>query len=249
LVVLGASNLALSLPTVVAAARAALGGPVEILATPGHGRSYGLSTTFLWRQLPSIVSCGLWDELGRRSADTTALVTDIGNDLMFEATREQIIGWVETCLSRLAAAGARIVMTRLPLGSLRRTPPHRYRLLRRLFYPFNRTEPATMLARAEELDHAIESLARRRGVALVDLPKEWYGFDPIHVRRSMRRAAWLAMLAPQNEVDAAGLDEARWRERLYLRRMRPHQRRIFGRTQHCPQPAGKLADGTTVALY
>ena len=159
---LGASNLALSLPTVVATAREALGGPLQFMATPGHGRSYGMSTSFMRRRLPGIVSCGLWDELARRpEVPTVALITDIGNDLVYDASIDQIVDWVGACLKRLDAVGARVVMTRLPMESLHRTSPRRYWFLRKLFFPGNRTPLDTMLDRAAALNHQIEALGRQ----------------------------------------------------------------------------------------
>ncbi|MCE9551808.1 MAG: hypothetical protein K8T91_00295, partial [Planctomycetes bacterium] len=244
-VVLGASNLAISLPTVVSAAQAVLGGPLEILATPGHGRSYGLSTAFLRRRLPGIVSCGLWDDLARRpAASTVALITDIGNDLVYDASIDQIIDWVGTCLRRLDAVGARVVMTRLPLESLQRTPPHRYWLLRKLFFPANRTPLDTMLDRAEQLNRQVDALGRQGWAALVDLPGAWYGFDPIHIRRSMRATAWRTILAPLGSAESSPLSSTMtWRQRVSLRRFKPLERTVGGVVQIHPQPAGILADG------
>lgn len=250
-VVLGASNLALSLPTVVSTAQAVLGGPLELMATPGHGRSYGMSTSFLRRRLPGIVSCGLWDALARRpEASTAALITDIGNDLVYDVSIDQIIDWLGTCLKRLDAVGARVVMTRLPLESLQRTPPHRYSFLRKLLFPANRTPLDAMLDRAETLNRQIDTLGRQGWAALVNLPGTWYGFDPIHIRRSMRPAAWRAILEPLGSSDAPPLQTAMtWRQVIYLRRLRPLERTVGGRLRVHPQPAGILANGTTVALY
>ena len=250
-VVLGASNLALALPTVISTARVLLGSPLEVLATPGHGRSYGMSTSFLRRRMPGIVSCGLWDELARRpEVSTVALITDIGNDLVYDASNDQIIDWVGTCLSRLDAVGARAVMTRLPLESLRRTSPRRYWLLRKLFFPANRIPLDTMLDRAEELNRQIDALGRQGWAALVDLPGAWYGFDPIHIRRSMRTTAWRSMLMPLGSADIPPLPSSMtWRQTIYLLRLIPLECIARGQHRVHSQPAGILADGTTVALY
>ena len=83
-VLLGASNLVAGLPRVVEAARSVWGGPLDILAAAGHGRSYGRSSRVLWRTLPGILSCGLWEDLARRPpASTAALLTDVGNDILY----------------------------------------------------------------------------------------------------------------------------------------------------------------------
>jgi len=60
-VLLGASNLTLALPTLVDDLRRAAGGPVEVLAACGRGRSYGAWSHLLFvRHLPGITGCGLW---------------------------------------------------------------------------------------------------------------------------------------------------------------------------------------------
>jgi hypothetical protein len=250
MVVLGASNLALSLPTVVSTARAMLG-PLHILATPGHGRSYGLSTQFFWRRLPGIVSCGLWDELARQpGTPTVALLTDIGNDLVYGVPVRQIVDWIESCLERLDALGAKVVVTSLPLESLRRTPHYRVRLLRRLLFPSSRTPVPTMLDQADELCDKIEALGRQQSRTIVGLPGNWYGLDPIHICRSKRPEAWSTILAPLAEgVLGRPLPAATRMKRKQWRRLRPHERTVFGRVQSHRQPAVRLPDGTTLSLY
>ena len=58
----------------------------------------------LGRELPGITTCGLWDALAARPpARTAALVTDVGNDLLYGAPVAAILDWVAECLDRLAA--------------------------------------------------------------------------------------------------------------------------------------------------
>ncbi|HEY4597786.1 MAG TPA: hypothetical protein VIJ02_15405, partial [Thermoanaerobaculia bacterium] len=115
-VLLGASNLRISLPLVLDRVRRRAGGPVEVLAACGHGRSWGAWSRFLYvRHLPGISRCGLWEELRSRPLlPTLAVVTDVGNDLVYGAPVEEIAGWVEACLDRLVPE-TEIVMTLLPL--------------------------------------------------------------------------------------------------------------------------------------
>ena len=106
-VLLGASNLTRSFPQVVATARALAGEPIEVVAALGHGRSFGLRSRVLARSLPGIVGCGLWAALdgAPARARTLALVTDVGNDIVYGVGVETIREWVETCVSRLEEHG------------------------------------------------------------------------------------------------------------------------------------------------
>ena len=120
-VALGASNLTRGFQTVVSTARAAWGPGVEVLAALGHGRSYGARSQLVFRTLPGILDSGLWPELESRSpAATRALVTDVGNDILYGFSAERTLAWVEEALRRLSRVTHDIVVTDLPLASIRR---------------------------------------------------------------------------------------------------------------------------------
>ncbi|MCA9267996.1 MAG: hypothetical protein KDA41_05970, partial [Planctomycetales bacterium] len=119
LVLLGASNLARGVVSAVDAARAVWGEPLDVMAALGHGRSYGRKSCVLGRSLTGVAQCALWDELAARPRlPTAAVVTDVGNDILYGVSNKKILDWVARCLSRLASADARVVLTGLPIASL-----------------------------------------------------------------------------------------------------------------------------------
>ena len=137
--ILGASNVTIGLSTVVEAARNAWGRPLDLMIAAGHGRSYGHRSSVLGRRLPSIASCGLWDQLATRpELPTAALVTDIGNDIVYGSDSEQIIQWVEICLEKLSQQYDRLIVTRLPHETILATPPGKFRFLSSLLFPKSR---------------------------------------------------------------------------------------------------------------
>src|SRR5262245_54573300 len=102
IVALGASNLTRGLQTVVSTARGTWGPGVEVLAALGHGRSYGARSHFVFRGLPGILDSGLWGELeSRPHVATRALITDVGNDILYGFSPEQTLEWVGEALRRL----------------------------------------------------------------------------------------------------------------------------------------------------
>src|SRR5574342_716069 len=102
LVALGASNLTRGLRVVVAASRAAWGPEVQVLAALGYGRSYGAPSRVLVRTLPGILESGLWRTLASLpDLPTRALVTDVGNDILYGYSASQTLSWVEEALNRL----------------------------------------------------------------------------------------------------------------------------------------------------
>jgi hypothetical protein len=247
-VLLGASNLTVALPFLIDDLRRTAGGPVEVLAACGHGRSYGRWSRFLFiRHLPGIIRCGLWADLeSRPSLPTVALLTDVGNDLAYGELPETVAGWVETCLVRLAGQGATTVCTLLPLHGLEKLSDLRYYAARSILFPGRRVSRRALLERARELDCQLRRLTREHEARTVEPEASWYGIDPIHVRRRWRRRVWDLILAqwplPQTEGQ-----ERRTPVRLPV--LGAEELRLFGLPRRHAQPACCLADGTTVALY
>lgn len=248
---LGASNVTHLFPLVVSRLRAALPGPIDVLAAIGNGRSYGRWSHFLARELPGILECGLWPALDERPrAELRALLGDLGNDLVYGAEVAEVAGWIERILDRLLERGARCALVRLPLENLDGLSPLRFRIARSVFYPGRAIDLADLRARALDLDGCLVEIAGRRGVALVPQRAEWYGLDPIHVLRGRREEvcrAWLAPLGATPSEDGAGhLARA---DRSAFRHLRAERRRILGRLQVRAQPCARLLDGTAISVY
>jgi hypothetical protein len=250
-VLLGASNLTRGISTIVDSARRIWGAPLEVFAALGHGRSYGLTSAVLARKLPGILQCGLWDALSRLPpADTAALVTDVGNDILYGAPVSKILDWVEECVDRLGPTSAPIVLTLPPTATVTALSQWRYSLIRTCVFPSCRLSRNDAFSRAEQLDAGLQELAARRGLRAVRPRVEWYGFDPIHIRRRHWPVAWNEVLsawcAEIGEANLARGSFARW---LYLRSRSPARRTICGIEQRAAQPCGRLRDGTTIAIY
>jgi hypothetical protein len=250
-VLLGASNLTFALRTWVARLRAAAGGPLEVLVACGNGRSYGIESRFLFvRRLPGIVRCRLWEALAARPPlPTFALVADIGNDVLYEQTPERIVAWVDTCLERLAAHGARPVLAISSLPVIERVGRARYLILRTLFYPGRTLPHQVAIERSYELDHRLRELAAAHAVPLLEPEPSWYRVDPIHLRRRAWPAACDALVGawglPCREAPPLG----RPARRCGLPGFPFAEETLCGRTLRTPQPALAWADGTTVSLY
>ncbi|UCH25675.1 MAG: hypothetical protein JSV66_17385 [Trueperaceae bacterium] len=255
-IILGASNVAWARNHLVRRIRQLLGTPLEFYFVAGHGRSYGIRTTVLWGQtLPGISSCGLWSVLDERLDHTTpsyALITDIGNDLLYGQAVEDISTWVEACVDRLLRLGTRVVVTGLPMENLSSLGPIRFQVMRTLIFRDRFHRLTEIKEQAASLDRSLRRLADAHRLTLVPLRGSWYGFDPIHLRRSSWQEAWDEMVAawlaePNNrDVDVSAEATDRWPS---LRFRVPAERWLFGRRQSTPQPTLTLADGSKVFLY
>ena len=242
----------MGLPRVVGRLRAGWDEELHVFAAHGHGRSYGAWSRVLVRSLPGIIDSDLWTDLEQSAAadaPVSALVTDVGNDLIYGSSPEQIAGWVEQCLERLAARRAEIVLTLLPMESVRRLSAWRYHATRMVFFPGRGPAWTDMQARAAELNARLLQLGAAAGAHVIEPPGEWYGFDPIHVRFLRRAEAWGRILSGWPSFNAgrtgAGISLT---ESVRLLAGRPAERRLLGRHQRQSQPSQRVGN-VAVAIY
>jgi hypothetical protein len=237
--------------TAISTSRGVWNGPLEIFFAAGHGRCLSMASSVLGRRLPAVLDCGLWNALAAPTASRpAALVTDIGNDLLFGQPVERIAAAAAECVDRLLEAGCRVTVTGLPVCNLPRLSPLRFRFFKQLLFPSSSLTFAAAHEGARRLDERLQELAKQRQIPLISPQLEWYGIDPIHVRRRHWQAACDAFWAPW-QGDSARRIAARqsFARELQLRLLRPAQRRLWGVEQSATQPAARWADGTTIALY
>lgn len=255
LVLLGASNLTLSLRTVIELMQERFGHPSEVLVAAGHGRSYGMYSQVLIRGLPGITSSGLWVHL--ESADihphplpTYAILMDIGNDIPYGYLPEQILTWVGECVERLQQQDARIVMSNIPMAAVEPLSELHFKIVRSLFFPFSRLTRNQVVERAWEVQGGLVEMAANRQFELFEPDPDWYGPDAMHVLYWKRRAFYRQLInrLPQaSDTDSAAMRPARqkgWRKRACF-----SLKQVLGRERHCQQPSGQLNDRSLVYKY
>ena len=249
-VLLGASNLARGFAAAVAVSGRVR--PHQILIAAGRGRAYSRASALLVRGLPSISDCGLWRQLDRlrnessanENIDVRALVTDLGNDLVYGASVDETMHAVADCVSRLRRVGASVVVTPPPLSSLERFPIVWLDTVRRSFFPGSALSASVILERVYGLDEALRGLANELDLTLVEQRPDWYGLDPIHHRHSRQVAAFSTMTESWGgEPRRAGLN---LRRRLAL--AWPEESWLCGRSVRRAQPSARLG-GCELMLY
>ncbi len=250
LIALGASNLARNALALLDAARSHANGPVEVHAALGRGRSFGISSRLLGRGLAGIDGCGIWRGLeGLAPRPTTALVMDVGNDVLYGIEVPRILAWVEHALKRLRRHAQRIAVVGLPMATLATLPAWRFTLVRSVLVPSCRLTLPQVLAAAELLQAGLEPLAQRYGASFHTLPASWYGFDPMHFQRRFARTAVRQWLGVPLDAGAAGRSFDGLLGRLAFLFARPAQRTLLGQVQQHAQPARTWPCGTTLSLW
>jgi hypothetical protein len=249
IVLLGASNLTLSLRLVIHLMQQRFGGPSEILVAAGHGRAYGVSSQALWRGLPGIEDCGLWRQLdAMEPRPTVALLTDIGNDILLGLAPEQILRAVERCIMQLQRQSAKIVVTNLPIASIENLSEWRYTLFRNIFYPSSRLLRRETVYYARKIHAGLADMASRVHFGLCEQEPHWFGPDGIHVKYWQRKAFYQNIVRqfPGSDDQPEAMDGSQ--EFLLTWRRRPEfaYKTLLGRAIYCQQPSGLLADGSNV---
>lgn len=234
--VLGASNVSLAWSPIVNHALRLSKGRIKLLTAFGMGRAYVSSQSgFAAHRLPGILHCGIWRSLPEFATDATprALLTDFGNDLLYGRSAEEISNGANECIHRLRAWQPKVdlVITRPPLESVQTLKPARFRLFRQLLFPFCRLSLQQVASAAGELTERLETLAQEQQLKLFHPQPDWFGFDPIHIRRNQRSVAIASMMnlwdLPPGPAEVSG----RWRKPT------PELRSVLGRQRHCQQPA------------
>ena len=269
-ILIGASNLTLALPMLTDSFRRIPNAPAEILAAHGHGRSLGTKSRVLIRSLPGIRKCDMWrtiEELAPTKYRPLALLTDIGNDLIYGSSAETVCRWAEDCLATLRSHDARIVLTLLPMSSINRLAAWEYYAARTLMFPLSRVSWPEMRRNAAELNRELVALGESFNATIVTPATEWYGVDPIHFRWSRRPQAWQeitsgwsqpSLAAPQldsdREAPANPLGGVTIRRPSVATWMRVHtsvpaERWLMDVRQRGTQPAVRFSDGSTLYVF
>jgi hypothetical protein len=250
-ILLGASNLTLAFPLVLDAVRRSLSGPVDVFAAHGHGRSFCSWSYVLHRGLPSILDCGLWPALTARppAGQTWALITDLGNDLVYGRPPERVLAQFQTALDRLLAQGAAITFVRPPLERILQLSERQYLFAKKLLFPGPAVPWQTISQWVQELDDAAAAATRSAGGVVLAPRRDWYGLDPIHIRRSQRPRAWGEILESWSfpEALSANVPSPLFAWRTW--NSAPAERSYWKIISLRSQPAWKIEERVALWLY
>lgn len=245
-IALGASNLTRALYTVVSTARTAWTRDIEFVGALGLGRSYGIPSAILGRSLPGILESGLWAAVDAMpAAPSVGLITDVGNDIMYNVEVPQILAWVAECVNRLERHAHTIVISGLPVEGERQLSDWQFRWLRHVLVPSCRLTHDQLRQRAAQVNAGLRQLAEERGHRFEPLDSAWYGLDPIHIRSRFWRAAWSRILGAPSDLAWT----TSWPELIHLHTQRPEREWFFGVERRRRQEGVRLRHGGRVWLF
>ncbi|MEY4567221.1 MAG: hypothetical protein RLY14_2191 [Planctomycetota bacterium] len=260
--VFGASNVRRGLVSLIKEVNFCCGSSWDLVVVAGHGRSYGASTSVLGRRLPGIRQAVWRDHFSSHHSARYALLTDFGNDLFYGATIFQIQQWIEECLAILHREKVKLTMTGLPLEAIQSCQKAKFFLLRTIFFPKTELNFCDAIRGAERLDEVIRELAETYRASYVQPSLQWYGVDPIHIRKGCYANAWSAFLR-SDEIEKSAeksreiddfrfLLDSRWKSLLISIKLffiRAHQQRWLMIDRSMKQPALRIDARRRVWFY
>jgi hypothetical protein len=180
---LGASNLARGYTALVKAAQNFMHPqPCEFLGAIGPGRGYCAPGGFLKVRYPPIATCGILKAAKIKAAHSSrvvALITDIGNDIVYGIPPSLIIRTLSEMIQDLSAMGAEISITSISVDLEKDVGECGYRVLRKIYFPFSDTPFAEAAQATKEINHFIEGLSSQ-GIHVIRELDRYQGLDRIH---------------------------------------------------------------------
>ena len=173
-------------------------------------------------------------------------MTDVGNDIIYGFSAGQILEWVEETVDRLQEFTPDIVLTDLPLPSVRRLSEPTFLVFRSLLASRCRLSLAEIVDTAERVNEGLASLASARRLQFVPMRAEWYGADPIHIRPALWHHAWQHILGFEGSGHST---PGAWPEGVGLYFLRPERQWLFGVECVSPQTGVTLPRGGKVWLF
>lgn len=267
LLMIGASNVRRGLLCWMKIAMEMLPRPIDFIVVAGHGRSYGVRNNVIGWSLPGISNLD-WSSHWS-IADSTAryaILTDVGNDIMYGSEVNVLLRWVSTCIESISIAD-RAMIVGLPIERAKRVRRGQFELFRKIFFKKSLVTLEDVLERASEVDEALRESAARARLKWFQPLTSWYGWDPIHIQRRLHQEAWRILfqalldgtsetiIKPSNEscdrsiLRRNEVPRLTWRNRFRLIFSRANRQTWFDRDQSSPQPYVHFSDGSQVSFY
>jgi hypothetical protein len=165
---------------------------VEVLIASGPGRGYCVPGGLLSVKYPPIFSSDIFEVAQSKSESgyqVIALVTDIGNDIMYGVSIEKLIDTLQQIFTRLQSMSAEIFFTTLPVAFEKEIHPAWFYILRSLLLPFSRVSYDEATAGILEVNQYLRKFTSESCHLIPDMDK-FIGFDEIHYGWLRAHHAW-----------------------------------------------------------
>ncbi len=155
---------------------------VDFFNALGPGRAYCASGGVFNVAYPPIGASLVFPTVKDRSDKPSrkiALLTDLGNDIMYGIPAEKIIEEIKRILGQLEALDADALITPIPATLLSQLTPSRFRILKAIFFPRSKVKRLEAIAAIKIINQAIDAGFGNR-VTVISGLDNFMGWDKIH---------------------------------------------------------------------
>lgn len=190
---MGASNLARGYSALVnCLTRCLHPHPVEVLHAMGPGRGYCAKGGVFNVVYSPIGISGILNaarERAQNARQVTALITDIGNDIMYNVPVTEIISCLGSLMRELNAMDAEVFVNPIPLEIEEDVSKLQFRILRAVFFPHSPVGYSEAADAVREINRFLQESAGGR-IHLLPSAKDFHGADKIHYSMLHSHKAW-----------------------------------------------------------
>ena len=192
-VLMGASNLARGYGALAHCFESCLApDPVEILHAMGPGRGYCAEGGIFNVTYPAIGSSGILESISERAEKprrVLALITDIGNDIMYGVSSRALTACLTTLLQKLNTFDAEVFVHPIPLDFSEDVSKSQFHILKSIFYPQSAIDYETAKGAVTTVNGFLQAQAGGR-IHLLPSAKDFCGVDKIHYSIFCGHQAW-----------------------------------------------------------
>lgn len=154
---------------------------VSFRSALGPGRGYCSDGGFLNVTYPPIKSCQLFSELPdpAEGSRNVALVTDLGNDIMYGVHPDSLIEEIKTIHQKLLAGNADMLITPIPSTLVQQLTPFVFKFLKGIFFPRSGVTRLEALSAIKQINAFVEGGVGERVTVIRGL-ENFMGWDRIH---------------------------------------------------------------------
>lgn len=157
-------------------------GSAEFLYALGPGRAYGVEGGIWNVTYPAIKSCGILEAARKKEEQAQrviALLTDIGNDIMYGVPTDTILATLSEILDRLHALNAEISVTTIPVDLERDVGEKMFKIIRGIYFMKSRVTFPEAVSAVDRINRFATGLESDK-VRVIQGLEEFAGLDKIH---------------------------------------------------------------------
>ena len=158
----------------------------------GPGRGYLSQGGILNTTYPPIIDCGILEsiqKIRKPNQQIIALITDIGNDIMYGIHSEKIIEGLQSILDTLGEVTKNIFITPIPINLKNDIGEFYFRVLRCIFFPKSSIKYSQTLESIKIINQFILHSSNKK-ITIINGMEQFSGLDKIHYSFFKSHLAW-----------------------------------------------------------